>query len=177
MTTLTRRQLTKTAAWSVPVIAVAAATPAAAASTTAPAFDAQVVGFCQSTGASGAVYAAFQISATTQEPIPAGQLVTITMDDETNGGQLTTDSVTTSTEGGTAGISGISVSADKTTWTATTTREISADDMLNLYIIGVGFSTNGETAVCTIAANDTDTSNNTSTITRVGIFDGLCQVS
>lgn len=171
---LTRRQVTKAAAWSVPVIATAAAAPAYAASDAAD-FDAQVDGGCMSTGTSG-YWLYFRIIATGATPVPAGQQITIEMHDPDWGGQLTPTAVYTATSGGTEGVTGITVSADQTTWSATTTRSIGADlaDHMHLYVSGVGFNTNGETGRCTITTNDTDPTNNTALVTKVSLWDGLC---
>ncbi len=171
---LSRRQVTKAAAWSVPVIATAAAAPAFAASDPTD-FDAQVDGGCMSTGTSG-YWLYFRIIATGATPVPAGQQITIEMHDPEHGGQLTPTAVYTATNGGTAGVTGIAVSADGTTWSATTTRAIGSalEDHLHLYVSGVGFNTYGETGRCTITTNDTDAGNNTVLVTKVSLWDGLC---
>lgn len=173
---LTRRQVTRAAAWSMPALAVATAAPASAASGPAT-FDAQVNGGCLSggSGVSG-YYLYFRIIATGAAPVPAGQLVTIEMNDPEHGGQLTSTAVYTATGGGTAGLTGISVSADRTTWSATTTRPIGAalEEHLHLYVSGVGFNTYGETGRCTITTGDTDPTNNTVLVTKVGLWEGLC---
>ena len=69
-----RRTVLKGAAWSVPVIAVAAATPLAAASTATAVNGFQVNGVC---GLLGAVAPGFNIAAGSS-PLPVGTQITIT---------------------------------------------------------------------------------------------------
>ncbi|QPZ37470.1 hypothetical protein [Paramicrobacterium chengjingii] len=73
---LSRRTMVKGAAWSVPVIAVAAATPAAAASEDTVVNGFQVAGTC---GLLGTLGAGFTVAAGDTE-IPAGTQITIVTD-------------------------------------------------------------------------------------------------
>lgn len=72
---VSRRTIAKGAAWSVPVVAVGAAAPAASASTTNDIGAFSLDGSC---GLLGTVNQGFTLAASGTAPVPAGSVVTIT---------------------------------------------------------------------------------------------------
>lgn len=131
MTGITRRAFAKGAAWSLPLAAVATATPSASA---AEAPNARVSGSCYFFN--DAIWVPWwTIEATTDTPVPAG--VGIKYSFPPDRPMRLTDVTTSPRWEDTRGLTDIEV--DGYVWTAVTTRKITKANPLQLYSLGIGF--------------------------------------
>lgn len=163
---LSRRSLAKTAAWSVPVVAVAMATPAAAASNAT--VDIVVTKSCATIGLLG-TFPEFTISATSGD-IPAGTTFTL------SGPSLA--SVTLTASAATVGVL-VGTNRTITIGSATPTATVTFNG-----VIGAFVATNFTLALASVPAGYTESNaaNNSATARLTGLgnqfigFTGLCNV-
>ncbi|WP_446666233.1 hypothetical protein [Flexivirga sp. B27] len=164
MSVVSRRQLAKGAAWSVPVVAVAVAAPAASASPAS--FDLAVAGGCLPTGDMfGSVFAYFELTATSSVPVPAGRNFVLQQTIPGRASNLTVGSIMTDLNGGTDGIANVSVSADASQATFVTTRDITAAGSMRIYVYKI-LGTQGESTALAMAGDDANTANNAAAVVR-----------